>query len=217
MAKQFLLLNLITVVTFCCVVLAFEPSPLQDICVADPASSVTVNGLACKDPKSVKAEDFFFSGLHLAGNTSNTFGSKVTPVNVAQVPGLNTLGISLARVDYAPWGINPPHTHPRATEVLTVLEGSLQVGFVTSNPENLLITKVLKKGDVFVFPIGLVHFQRNVGTGNAVAIAALSSQNPGVISIANAVFGSEPAIAADFLAKAFQVDKSIASLIQSKF
>ncbi|CAN4109094.1 unnamed protein product [Withania somnifera] len=200
MARKFLLLNLMAVPSFCCVVLAFEPSPLQDFCVADPASS-----------------GFFFSGLHLAGNTSNTFGSKVTPVNVAQIPGLNTLGISMARVDYAPWGINPPHTHPRATEVLTVLEGSLQVGFVTSNPENLLITKVLKKGDVFVFPIGLVHYQRNVGYGNAVAIAALSSQNPGVISIANAVFGSEPAIEIDILAKAFQVDKSVASLIQSKF
>ncbi|PHT37361.1 putative germin-like protein 2-1 [Capsicum baccatum] len=217
MAKHFLLLNLIAVVSFCCVVLAFEPSPLQDFCVADPASPVKVNGLACKDPKSVNAEDFYFSGLHLAGNTSNTFGSKVTAVNVAQVPGLNTLGISLVRVDYAPWGINPPHTHPRATEILTVLEGSLQVGFVTSNPENRLITKVLKKGDVFVFPIGLVHYQRNMGYGNAVAIAALSSQNPGVISIANAVLGSEPAIETDILAKAFQVDKSVAALIQSKF
>ncbi|CAN4109095.1 unnamed protein product [Withania somnifera] len=195
MANHFLLLNLIAVVSFCCV----------------------VNGLACKDPKSVNGEDFFFSGRHLAGNTSDTFGSKVTPVNVAQIPGLNTLGISLVRVDYAPWGINPPHTHPRATEVLTVLEGSLHVGFVTSNPENHLITKVLQKGDVFVLPIGLVHYQRNVGYGNAVAIAALSNQNPGVISIANAVFGSEPAISSDILAKAFQVDETVVAQIQSKF
>ncbi|KAJ0592910.1 putative germin, rmlC-like cupin domain superfamily, rmlC-like jelly roll [Helianthus annuus] len=66
--------------------------------------------------------------------------------------------------------------HPRATEILTVLEGTLQVGFVTSNPDNHFITKVLKKGDVFVFPVGLVHFQHNVGNGYAVAIAALSSQ-----------------------------------------
>ncbi|PHT37350.1 putative germin-like protein 2-3 [Capsicum baccatum] len=178
---------------------------------------IKVNVLACKDPKSVKADDFYFSGLQLAGNTSNTFGSKVTAVNVAQVPGLNALGITLACVDYAPWAINPLHTHPRATEILTVLEGSLQVGFVTCNPENHLITKVLTKGDVFVFPIGLVHYQHNVGYGNAVAIAALSSQNPGVISIANAVFGLEPAIETDILAKAFQVDESVASLIQSNF
>ncbi|KAL6282771.1 hypothetical protein ACE6H2_013700 [Prunus campanulata] len=178
---------------------------------------VQVNGFVCKDSKLVDANDFFFSGLHLAGNTSNAVGSRVTPVNTVQIPGLNTLGISIVRIDYAPWGINPPHTHPRATEVLTVLEGSLKVGFVTSNPENRLITKVLQKGDVFVFPVGLVHFQQNVGYGNSVAIAALNSQNPGVITVANAVFGSKPDISADILAKAFQVDKNTVYNFQSKF
>ena len=156
-------------------------------------------------------------GLHIPGNTSNPVGSRVTPVTVAQIPGLNTLGISLARVDYEPWGINPPHTHPRATEILTVVQGTLEVGFVTSNPENRLVSKVLKMGDVFVFPVGLIHFQRNVGYGKAVAIAGLSSQNPGVITIANAVFGSKPDISADILAKAFQVDKSVVLNVQSKF
>ncbi|KAI5572133.1 hypothetical protein POPTR_011G162932v4 [Populus trichocarpa] len=197
--------------------LASDPGSLQDFCVADETSNVIVNGLACKDPKMVQADDFSFSGLHLAGNTSNAVGSRVTTVNVAQIPGLNTLGISLVRIDYAPWGINPPHTHPRGTEILTVIEGSLEVGFVTSNPENRLITKVLQKGDVFVFPIGLVHFQRSVGNGNAVAIAALSSQNPGVITIANAVFGSTPEIPSDILVKAFQLDKNVVNYLQSKF
>ncbi|KAL3846205.1 hypothetical protein ACJIZ3_003608 [Penstemon smallii] len=196
---------------------AFEPSPLQDFCVADSTSSARVNGLVCKHPASVLADDFFFSGLHVPGNTSNPNGSRVTPVTVAQLPGLNSLGISMVRVDYAPWGINPPHTHPRATEILTVIEGSLQVGFVTSNPDNNLITRTIKKGDVFVFPMGLVHFQCNVGTGNAVAIAALSSQNPGVITIANTVFGSNPSVNGDILAKAFQVDKSVVDQLQTKF
>ncbi|KAL9345631.1 hypothetical protein Peur_060484 [Populus x canadensis] len=197
--------------------LASDPSPLQDFCVAGGDGNVLVNGLACKDPKSVQASDFSFSGLHMLGNTSNAVGSRVTAVNVAQIPGLNTLGISFARIDYAPAGINPPHTHPRASEILTVLEGSLEVGFVTSNPENRLITKVLQKGDVFVFPINLVHFQRNVGTSNAVALAALSSQNPGVITIANAVFGSNPDIPSDILAKAFQLHKNVVNSLQSKF
>ncbi|KAI4297102.1 hypothetical protein L6164_037008 [Bauhinia variegata] len=199
------------------VVLAVDNSALQDFCVANPNGQVLVNGVACKDPKLVEANDFFFSGLHMPGNTSNAVGSRVTPVAVSQIPGLNTLGISLARVDYAPWGLNPPHTHPRATEILTVLEGTLEVGFVTSNPENRHIWKVLQKGDVFVFPVGLIHYQRNVGYGNAVAIAALSSQNPGVITIANAVFGSKPDIDDNVLAKAFQLDKKVVDYLQSKF
>ncbi|XP_024022826.1 putative germin-like protein 2-1 isoform X2 [Morus notabilis] len=194
-SRGLLMLGLFAMI--CSITFASEPSPLQDFCVADSNGPGT--------------------GLHIAGNTSNAVGSRVTAVNVAEIPGLNTLGISLARVDYAPWGINPPHTHPRATEILTVLEGTLEVGFVTSNPENRLIKKVVYKGDVFVFPIGLVHFQRNIGYGNAAAIAALSSQNPGVITVANAVFGSNPDISPNILAKAFQVDKNAVLNLQSKF
>ncbi|PQQ04602.1 germin-like protein subfamily 1 member 13 [Prunus yedoensis var. nudiflora] len=118
--------------------------------------------------------------------------------------------IRLVRIDFAPNGLNPPHTHPRATEILVVLEGKLYVGFVTSNGDgNRLFTKVLNKGDVFVFPIGLIRFQLNVGHVNAVAFARLSSQNPGVITTANAVFGSKPPINPDVLTKAFQVDNKV--------
>ena len=134
-----------------------------------------------------------------------------------QILGLNTLGISIVRIDYAPYGQNPPHTHPRATEILVVLEGTLYVGFVTSNPENRFFSKVLNKGDVFVFPIGLIHFQFNVGKTNAIALAGLSSQNPGVITIANAVFGSNPPINPDVLAKAFQLDKNVIEYLQKVF
>ncbi|GMI79123.1 hypothetical protein like AT5G39110 [Hibiscus trionum] len=199
---------------------ASDPSPLQDFCVAlnDTKHAVFVNGKLCKDPKLATADDFFFSGLDNPGNTSNAVGSRVTPVNVDQIPGLNTLGISLVRIDYAPYGgLNPPHTHPRATEILVVTQGTLYVGFVTSNPDNRLFTKVLKAGDVFVFPVGLIHFQFNVGKTNAVAFAGLSSQNPGVIGIANAVFGSAPAINPDVLAKAFKLDRKMVEYLQTQF
>ncbi|KAK3011658.1 hypothetical protein RJ639_010671 [Escallonia herrerae] len=215
MANHTLFLSLLAL--SCSLAIAYEPSPLQDFCVADPSSSAFVNGRACMDPKLVQADHFSFSGLHLPRNTSNKLGSVVSPVTVAQLPGLNTLGIALARIDYAPWGVVPPHVHPRGTEILTVLEGSLEVGFVTSNPENRLITKFLQMGDAFVFPVGLVHYQRNVGHGNAVSISALSSQNPGVITVANAVFGSNAPIPADTLVKAFQVDKNLVDYLQLTF
>ncbi|KAL2532883.1 Germin-like protein subfamily 1 member 14 [Abeliophyllum distichum] len=169
---------------------ASDPSPLQDFCVAvnDSKATVFVNGKICKDPKMVTADDFFFS----------------------------------VRIDYAPYGLNPPHTHPRATEVLVVVQGTLYVGFVTSNPanpnmKNKLFTKILYPGDVFVFPEGLIHFQFNVGKTKAVAFAGLSSQNPGVITIANAVFGSNPPISSDVLTKAFQVNKNVIKHLQGQF
>ncbi|EES05077.1 putative germin-like protein 2-2 [Sorghum bicolor] len=217
MAVRRLFLFISTLAMACCCAIASDPSLLQDFCVAGKMSQVNVNGFACKDAKDVVAEHFFFSGLHMAGNTSNKQGSAVTAVNVAQIPGLNTMGISMVRIDYAPKGLNPPHTHPRATEILVVLEGSLYVGFVTSNPNNTLIAKVVNKGDVFVFPKGLVHFQYNYGTDNAVVLAALSSQNPGVITIANTVFGSDPSISDDILTKAFQVNQNTVDWIQAQF
>ncbi|KAG8649821.1 germin-like protein subfamily 1 member 7 [Manihot esculenta] len=198
---------------------AYDPSPLQDFCVAmnDPKNAVFVNGKFCKNPNLTVADDFSFSGLNIPGNTENRVRSNVTLLNVDRIPGLNTLGISLARLDFAPnGGLNPPHIHPRATEILVVIEGTLYVGFVTSNP-NRLITKVLYPGDVFVFPIGLIHFQFNVGKTNAVAFAGLSSQNPGVITIANAVFGSNPSINPDVLVKAFQLDKNVVNYLQKLF
>lgn len=176
-----------------------------------------MNGFSCKNPSLVQANDFFLSGLHIMANTSNPFGIGVTLVFVTQLPGLNTLGISMARVDYAPWGVIAPHTHPRATEIITVLEGSIEAGFVTSNPENRHISKVLYKGDVFVFPKNLVHYSRNVGNTNAVVIAALSSQSPGVNTIGNVVFGSKPDISTDILAKTFQTSDDVISNIQFKF
>ncbi|KAG2264094.1 hypothetical protein Bca4012_078872 [Brassica carinata] len=199
---------------------AYDPSPLQDFCVAidDPKNGVFVNGKFCKDPKQAKAEDFFFSGLNEAGDTNNDVKSNVTTVNLEQIPGLNTMGISLVRIDYEQYGQNPPHTHPRGTEILVLLEGTLYVGFVSSNQDNnRLFAKMLHPGDVFVFPIGMVHFQVNVGKTPAVAFAGLSSQNAGVITIADTVFGSTPPINPEILAQAFQLDVNVVKDLEAKF
>lgn len=177
-----------------------------------------MNGKFCKDPKLATADDFFFSGLQNARPVANAVGSNVTAVNVNNLPGLNTLGISLVRIDYGVQGQNPPHTHPRATEILVLQEGTLFVGFVSSNGDgNRLFTKTLKQGDAFVFPEGLIHFQFNVGRSPAVAFAALSSQNPGVVTIANTVFGSNPPINPNVLARAFQLDAKVIMDLQNKF
>ncbi|WCJ43708.1 RmlC-like cupins superfamily protein [Euphorbia peplus] len=213
------LLSLATFALASCLVSAYDPSPLQDFCVAvdDPKNAVFVNGKFCKSPDATVAEDFFFSGLNVPRATNNANGVNVTLLNVDQIAGLNTLGISLARIDYAPnGGLNPPHTHPRATEILVVIEGTLLVGFVTSNP-NKLFTKTLYPGDVFVFPIGLIHFQFNIAKTKGLAFAGLSSQNPGVITIANAVFGPNPPINPDVLAKAFMLDPYVVKDLQNKF
>lgn len=107
--------------------------------------------------------------------------------------GHNTLGLSVIRHDIAPGSITPPHTRPRASELILVLEGTMYFGFVTSNTNNntksRLFATILKPGDVFVIPIGLVHFGRIVGKTNATVIVTFNSENLGILKLPQSVFG----------------------------
>ncbi len=101
----------------------------QDFCVGDSNNPTIVNCLVCKNPVEVKPIDFKFSGLATPRNTNNPLGSNVTVAFATKFPGINTLGISMARIDFAKGGLVPPHTHLRAMEIIFVVEGFLFVGF----------------------------------------------------------------------------------------
>ncbi|KAF7081283.1 hypothetical protein CFC21_085243 [Triticum aestivum] len=210
----------LSVVAACAVLLALvapsiagDPDMLQDVCVADLASPIKINGFPCK--ANITADDFFFAGLKKAGNTNNPAGSVVTAANVLSFPGVNTLGVSMARIDYAVGGQNPPHTHPRATEIIFVTEGTLEVGFITT--ANKLFTKVVTVGEVFVFPRGLVHFQQNRGNCSASVIAAFNSQLQGTQAIATTLLAATPPVPTDVLAKAFRVDNEDIDAVKARF
>ncbi|GMJ09253.1 germin-like protein 10 [Hibiscus trionum] len=182
---------------------AADVDQLQDLCVADKATGINMNGFSCKNGANVTEADFFFSGLADPAVINNPMGAMITAANVEKIPGVNTLGISLARIDYQPGGLNPPHTHPRASEIIFVLHGELEVGFFTTS--NQLVSKSVRKGDVFVFPKGLIHYQKNNGGKPASVIAGFNSQFPGTQSIAAALFTSTPPMPDDVLTKAFQI------------
>ncbi|KNA13634.1 hypothetical protein SOVF_114790 [Spinacia oleracea] len=196
---------------------ASDPSPLQDFCVAvdDPYSAVIVNGRFCKNPKDVKIEDLVYKGFNIPGDTNNTQGAEATLVDVNRFSALNTLGVSMARIDFGPFGLNTIHSHPRSSEIFAVLEGTLYVGIVTTDYK--LYDTVLRKGDMIVFPQGLIHFQLNLGKTNAFAIASFGSQNPGRINVVDGLFGTMPRILDDVLTKAFQVDDTLIERLRSQF
>ncbi|CAO2830453.1 unnamed protein product [Amaranthus hypochondriacus] len=191
-----------------------DPDMLQDVCVADTTSGVKLNGFACKNAANITADDFFFSGISKPGLTNNTMGSLVTGANAEKIPGLNTLGVSMGRIDFGPGGLNPPHTHPRATEMIFVLYGELDVGFITTS--NKLISKHIKIGETFVFPRGLVHFQKNNGKKPAAVVTAFNSQLPGTQSIAATLFTSTPPVPNNVLTMAFQVGTKQVEKIRAK-
>ncbi|KAL6220921.1 hypothetical protein ACLB2K_008674 [Fragaria x ananassa] len=169
--------------------LSTSHAAVQDFCVADYKAPEGPAGYSCKKPAKVTVDDFVFSGLGVAGNTTNIIKAAVTPAFAAQFPGVNGLGISLARLDLAPGGVIPFHTHPGASEVLLVTQGAIVAGFISS--ANTVYLKTLKKGDIMVFPQGLLHFQVNGGGSSAVAFVSFSSPSPGLQILDFALFQND--------------------------
>jgi quercetin dioxygenase-like cupin family protein len=199
-------------------ILAADPDPLQDFCVADLDSQVSVNGYPCL-PTSEAGDDFLFSSrLATAGNTSTPNGSAVTRLDVRGFPGTNTQGISMNRVDFAPGGINPPHVHPRASEIGMVTRGELLVGIIGSfESGERLYSKVVRAGGTFLIPRGLMHFQYNVGAEEASMFVSFNSQNPGIVFVPVSLVGSNPPIPTPVLTRALRVNASVVELLMSNF
>ena len=161
---------------------------VQDFCVADLKGADTPSGYPCKPPANVTSDDFVYTGLAEAANVTNIINAAVTPAFVAQFPGLNGLDLSAARLDLGPGGVIPLHTHPGANELLIVLQGHILAGFISSG--NIVYQKVLKKGELMVFPQGLLHFQIAVGKRKALAFPVFSSAFPGLQILDFALFAS---------------------------
>lgn len=185
---------------------------VQDFCVADLSQPDGPAGYPCKKAASLSEKDFVYSGLGVAGNTTNLISAAVTPAFVAQFPAVNGLGISLARLDLAVGGVIPMHTHPGASEVLIVIQGTILAGFISSSA-NTVYYKSLNKGDIMVFPQGLLHFQINSGKEPALAFVSFSSANPGLQILDYALFGNE--LPTELVTKTTFLDAAVVKKLKS--
>ncbi|XP_070031599.1 germin-like protein 9-3 [Nicotiana tomentosiformis] len=141
---------------------AGDPYILTDFIVPKDQTGETMDG-----------NFFTFTGMH------GSFGSiitnfKVTKAYKAKFPAL------LAVLQFSGTGVNPPHTHPRAAELLFMVQRNLQVGLRDST--NKVYTRTLQFGDLFLFPKGLVHYQYNCDWNkSAIAVSATGSANAGTV------------------------------------
>ncbi|CAA6668851.1 unnamed protein product [Spirodela intermedia] len=87
---------------------------------------------------------------------------------------------NLYRIDYPRRSKPPAHASPPRRGI--------------HHHRHVLVAKTIKPGEVFVFPRGLVHFQRNNGNVPAAVVAAFNSQLPGTQTIANTLFGATPPV-----------------------
>ncbi|KAI7733427.1 hypothetical protein M8C21_003581 [Ambrosia artemisiifolia] len=157
-----------------CITTSGDPNILTDF--------VTLNN-------TIDANYFTFIGMRqlVGGEYPTTF--KALKVSMNEFPTLNGQSVSYAILEFPVGSINPVHIHPRASELMFLVSGSLQVGFVDTS--NKLYKQSLQVGDIFVFPKGLLHFQYNNDTKEpALAISAFGSANAGTQSIPASVFNT---------------------------
>ncbi|KAK6776527.1 hypothetical protein RDI58_027528 [Solanum bulbocastanum] len=152
--------------------------------------------------RAIDGNLFTFNGTRaIFGSVIKKFS--VTKVGKAEFPVLDGQSVSLAVLQFPRGSVNPPHTHPRAAELLFVIEGSLEVGFVDTT--NKLYTQTLQVGDLFVFPKGLVHYQYNSNSNElATAVSGFGSANAGTVSLPTTLFAT--GIDDQILAKSFKSD-----------
>jgi hypothetical protein len=153
------------------------------------------------DPQQVHDQlTFDFKTAPVGGD-----GGRILTANEKNFPFLvsstsdGSSGISGAVAFLEPCGMNSPHTHPRATEILTVVEGELEVGFVMENGLFQAAAKdinalafpfntTLQQFEATVFPQGSIHFQFNPTCERSIFVAALNSADAGTSQIAQNFF-----------------------------
>ena len=87
-----------------------------------------------------------------------------TPVQEADLPSAPGRQAVVARVEFAPGALVPKHTHA-GEEIGYVVEGSIEL-IVEGQPP-----RMVKAGEGFLVPAGIVHEGRNVSSAKAVVLA----------------------------------------------
>lgn len=132
-------------------------------------------------------EDFVFD---LAGSRpeSNTPAGTVQPLSVEQLPSLAGEGVAYTLFTLEPCGINLPHVHPRATEIIYVISGDqLRTAFTEENGGRVIVNDI-STGVVTFFPQGLLHYQQNLSCEKAQYLSALNNEDPGVVTVTTQFF-----------------------------
>nr|CAD1817912.1 unnamed protein product [Ananas comosus var. bracteatus] len=87
---------------------------------------------------------FTFTGMRQIMNANEPTTFTVLKATAAEFPALDGQSVSSAVLIYPPSSVNPPHTHPRSAELLFLIVGALDVGFVDTT--NKLYTQTLQPG-----------------------------------------------------------------------
>ncbi|KAM7496939.1 hypothetical protein LguiA_021353 [Lonicera macranthoides] len=133
-------------------------------------SSLSVIGLAIAgDPdiltdfiapatETVDSNFFTYTGMRVLVGSDQSPAFKVLKASMSEFPALNGQSVSYAVLEFPVGGTNPPHSHPRASELLFLFQGLVHFQY-NVDPKS-----------------------------PALAVSAFGSANPGTVSAPNNVF-----------------------------
>ena len=168
-------------------------------------SNADREALLFSDPWSGDATNITFRFVN--NSVSAPTGGSIDLSSVDTFPALVGVGMTMAIGFVNPCGLNTPHSHPRANEFLTVVQGKLIGSLILednpggsgnvngSGSEYGAIPQVnaeLENYKGMIFPIGLTHFQFNPTCEPAVFAAAFDSNDPGRTQLARNFFSITP-------------------------
>jgi oxalate decarboxylase/phosphoglucose isomerase-like protein (cupin superfamily) len=114
-------------------------------------------------------------------------GGQIYVAGLNQMPALSSQSIAYVLISLKPCALILPHIHPRAAELLYVINASnLQVGFSEENGQTRrTLVNNITTGHVAFVPMGLIHFVMNLDCQTATILSALNNEDFGVTTITN--------------------------------
>ncbi|KAH7305181.1 RmlC-like cupin domain-containing protein [Stachybotrys elegans] len=161
-------------------------------------------GILLPNPPDASNITFTFINNTVTGNTGGTIA--LSTLN--NFPALIGTNVAMAVGFVNPCGLNVPHSHPRANEFLTVIQGELIGGLILElNPGGFgevvgepspvpgpipQVNVTLSNYKGMLFPQGETHFQFNPTCEPALFAAAFDNSDPGRTQIARNFFSNMP-------------------------
>ncbi|KAI9001036.1 RmlC-like cupin [Trametes punicea] len=147
------------------------------------------------DRINILSQDSDFVFNFLTSKATTGAGGSAVGATVENFPALVDNGLAMTIGFLGPCGMNTPHTHPRATEILYVVNGTISSGMLAENGARFVFNKV-PAGSAVIFPKGSIHFQQNEECEPITFVAALNHEDPGIESMAQRYFGLPPDVVA---------------------
>ncbi|KAH8710018.1 RmlC-like cupin domain-containing protein [Phaeosphaeriaceae sp. PMI808] len=122
--------------------------------------------------------------------------------NRKSFPALVGTGVALAYAEVPPCSFSAIHVHPRANELVTIVEGRLtnymipEFGVVNANGTIRVVINELSSGMAILNPQGALHTLYNYDCEPVKGVAAFSSEDEGITVIPNSLFATPDAIVA---------------------